>query len=74
MTEVIALIPAYIRTLTQLTSAQCEAILVYLDTYGVSNIHVLGKTQLDGWLIPTLRSVPRFVKSNERTEIGVEGS
>ena len=63
--EAVALMPAYLKTLPTTTTklTETKAILSYLNTYGVSNIHVLGKAQLDGWLIPTLKPIPRFVES-----------
>ena len=45
------------------TNAERDAILRYINNYGISNISIMGKKQLDRWLIPTLKPVPRLVES-----------
>ena len=45
------------------TNAERDAILRYINNYGISNISIMGKKQLDRWLIPTLKPAPRLVES-----------
>ena len=68
VSEVIALLPSYLsgpKTVKLLgpSPSECKAIIDFMSTYGMTNIHLIGMAQLDEWLIPTLRPVPRFTVS-----------